>query len=493
MNNIKKRIIHYLLAVTLALSACGCAETPDRDNVASKNDNTDSAQVESGLEGVLGNINTENCAAYFFNENKTIGFEISNDIALVDSDGCATIKIVRPHSLLPDEIKSIVLASLGEVPLYEYSEVRTKEQLEALILEKQHAALFSEEDIQALVNCGECRTYEEAKTRIEKYQDFLAGQIEALKADYALAPEQKATILSDFFFFFDSYYSSENSNEYTMFASADWLDSVKMTTTRDHIPYFIWCAKCEAPEHLVSTFYLYPHVQDSLTSEWSYYQTTPFSETEKDNAVSLAESFLSDINLGEWVIQQIGYQEYKPEGSGSATYAMIMDCTPVYNGIPVTDAKGSYTYSESYRPTCTATDMQIYVSNGKIMTIMLDTPLEIVKESNPPDGIMSFEKALPYIQNQLTNKYTLGYLTDTINGGQIRVHSAEVHISQTRLEYVRTYVKDSESEFYLIPAWVLYGYILENEATMVSGEPPKEALLIINATDGSVIDLAQGY
>ena len=493
MKPLKSLGVVILCFSMLVLLLAGCSQTPEQDIVVSKESGVGAGQaIGSSDETSESSESEKDGSMSFTNEAGTVNFQIDD---MIENASCDTVSVKKAqlHYLTADEIERISQVMLGNVTLFEYTEVRTKEQLEALILEKKQAAVISEEDLQALVDAGECKSLEEAYARYENYQQLLLTQIEALEADYANAPIQAEEVPTDFSFHEDSYYSSGNSDEYTMFASADWLQSVKATAVRDGVPYFIWCAKCEDTDHLVSTLYIYPHIQDTFTTEWNYYQTEPLSEEEQLQAKNIVDEFLASIDLGEWAIEQAEYKEYETEGSTKKTYAMVFDCTPIFDGIPLTDAKGTYSYTESYRSNCTSTDLRIYVSGGQIMTVCLDTPLEITEASSAEGNVMSFDEIFPYIKNQLTNKFTLGYLSDIINGGEIKVQSATVCVSEAQLKYVRTLVKGSESEYYMMPAWVLYGHVEENGDELLSGEWPTEVLLVINAMDGSAIDLTQGY
>ena len=78
----------------------------------------------------------------------------------------------------------------------------------------------------------------------------------------------------------------------------------------------------------------------------------------------------------------------------------------------------------------------------------------------------------------------------------------DVNVIQVELGLVRTRVKDSLTDFYLLPAYtfrasfVLYDQdgrvVADNEQMDPTGSFTK-ALLVVNALDGSIIDTALGY
>lgn len=210
--------------------------------------------------------------------------------------------------------------------------------------------------------------------------------------------------------------------------------------------------------------------------------------------MSLIESTLPDMGLDEWHIYSYYVSDY------SATFI----CTPEYYGIQMsTDQSWSALSSDiHYSPSYAFPKIEIKISNNQIVDFWLEGPLDITEVSNENVELLSFSEAIERIYEQLELSWTPDRIAEyLLSGFNVGVTSASVNVSSIELTLVRVSVKNEPNNYYILPAWLIYGsmsmdkYSINGSAASGSnsGGYSNTPLLAVNAIDGSVIDISQGY
>ena len=131
------------------------------------------------------------------------------------------------------------------------------------------------------------------------------------------------------------------------------------------------------------------------------------------------------------------------------------------------------------------------VSARGIETVTWNSPLDILETITDHTNLMSFEQIDEIFRQMFKVKYS-ELLGSSIQSGGILNSSYEV--TDVRLTLRRIREQNSTETGYLIPVWDFYGkYSVEYNGEPEQTFEEKEPLLTINAIDGSVIDLANGY
>lgn len=475
------KITIIIFCIILILSTTACAPSPQNDIVTNKNDtyldgilyNSNNPEISVDNTETFSN-NTTHKSTSFSSNNGIINFNIESDISCPSATAIPVLQ-VTPHYFTTDEVKQIALAVFGNSPMYEYSEIFTKSELEIMILQaKQYIS-----DYDYLLNLyhGDENS---VKRIIETYND----SISAMEADYMTAPDTPKSVITDFEYHPDSYYTSENSSIYFS-KPADGIMSIQVTSTLNDIPYLLYAAKKDAPNHKVSNLYIYPYDKVTMYHESWYFQKTPFTRLEQEQAVSLVETFLTESNLKSWKIDS--FELISGVYNNEETFSMHFKCVPLYNGIELISENVTTFSPESpkYSATYIDTNLEIWVSNGQIMTVWYEAPLDTVKIINEDVQLLSADDLFNRICEQLPLMWTVNKIADLYFGGKPElIDSATLNVTEVKFAYTRTQIKDNPDDFYLMPSWIVYGNY-NDEFTM--------PLLILNAIDGSVIDASQGY
>ena len=485
-----KKLLTIVLCLSLVIT--GCARTPSEDIVVNKGDNTIEEIIESSGNTELKPDSNFSSDYSFKSADGKVTFNINTETETPDFDSIPILQ-VTPHYFTSEEIERITKSLFPNTPIYEYTEILTKNQLQKMILQEKQNIPTKEYLLEY---------YNGDESLAERYIQIITDRIAAMEADYQTAPDEEMLMPSDFQYHPDSYYTNESSEGYLNSTSFENVMSVKLTATEDGIPYFMWVTKRTDPSYRISNLYMYPYDITDKQHETEYYQTTELTETEIEYAYEIVNNFLNDMNLGEWVIanQRISSGETP---RGKFTYDISFECVPVFNSFPLLNANTLGDYTTQYSPTYLNTYLWITVSNNRIMAVTFESPVDIVEEAYSDVPLLSYDDVFKKICKQLEltcSARNIGskFFTDTA----IKVTSASVNVTDISISFIRTRIKDNDQDFYFIPAWTVYGYYTVHEiesngeitsAPIQDTEQKSVALFSINAVDGSVINLSQGY
>lgn len=486
------RFISLLISAVLFFSICSCAETPTEDVVVNKGDNTIGEIIESSGGAKLEPDSDFSSDYSFKSADGKVTFNINTKTEIPDFDSIPILR-VTPHYFTSEEIERVAKALFPDTPIYEYTEVLTKDQLQKMILQEKQNIPTKEYLLEY---------YEGNEDFAAEYLKMVDERIAAMEADYQTAPDEAVLIPSDFEYHPDSYYTNEGSGEYLNSTSIGGTMSVKLTATVDGIPYFMWVTKRDDTSHRTSNLYMLPHDITDAQREIEYYQTTELTETEIEYAYEIVNKFLDDMNLGDWTIAKHRLSSGETP-RGKFTYDISFECVPLFNSFPLLNANVLGGYTTQYSPTYLNTYLWITVSNNRIMAVTFESPVDVVEEAYSDVPLLSYDDVFDKICKQLELTCSAGnigskFFADT----GVKVTSASVNVTDITVSFIRTRIKDNDEDFYFIPAWTVYGYYTVHETESngeITSAPAQDteqksvALFSINAVDGSVINLTQGY
>lgn len=201
----------------------------------------------------------------------------------------------------------------------------------------------------------------------------------------------------------------------------------------------------------------------------------------REEALQEAEDFLKSIQVTDYKFEgsEKAYGVYKVQTQSSEQFSQVaygFVFTRPYNGLPrsvlsvwddyITGGTGNMSDGSSYRLALENDSITVIVDDEGIAGLQWYSPTEISGTDTENVPLMPFDEAKNAIRNGLKTKYT--YLEENPDSD-----AQEIEITQIRLGYVVTNIKDNYSEYRTVPAWICY-----NGDTPVVG---------INATDGSVL------
>ena len=479
MKSLRTRVCIFFCIFILILTSC--AETPTNDIVTNKNDTILEDQITSS-DGTGIDISSNTLKTNFTNSAGTVTFNIDADIVSPTVKAFPVLKAI-PHFFTSKELAQISTVICGDNPIYEYSEVLTRSELEAEILAAKQYIGNKDYLLEYYDNNEETVAYV-----IDIYEERIAN----MEAEYNTAPDSSVKSPATFQFYDDSHYLTSSS----IFSALDGVMSFKATSNINGIPMFIWAAQRNDHEYVLSNIAVYPYsFRNPELQPADYYQTTPFSDNDLSNAIKIVEQTLLDMGLTDWQIYSYGIGDY----------SAIFKCTPKYYGIQMSPDQGwnSLSSDSLFSPSYTYSNLEITISNNQIIEFWFEGPLDISEILTENVKLLPFEDVTKRIYEQLEISWTpdriAAWIMPDINIDSVM---ATINITNIELTLVRTNIKNDPDSYYILPAWIVYGsttideYELNKDQISTSISYANGAsipLLVINAIDGSVIDMSQGY
>lgn len=489
--NIIKRLVILCLVAVIVLMATGCQSTPETSVVTSKSDGAFEAALETDADVQTGPENSQvSPVTYtdsFTNTDGDISFQVELDVPVITTD--TPVLRVRPKTISSECAKQVAEVLFGDASIYEHSEKWSKAKLEELILSLRQR--LADQNLM--------------ETRYGSMKDTIAEQMEAAisyyENEYATAPETTGESLCVWEFhphswYYDQAWVNADDPEAISYNKSHWIVA---DSERDGLPYVY--SVCNREEEDYRMHSITCEINWSLVDEGLVYSSQTPSEEELAEAQDDAETMLEAMDLGEWVIESCIIREI-PTFDGSGKYEIVVTACPVYNGVKVTRQKQleSLRTEDAYASNYYYEEAIFSFSGSNLVSFQYRSPLEVVDVVNENVAILSFEEAMKKCKSQLQmsllsdDSFTVSDFFETAR--------KDVNVYQVELGLVRTRVKNSSTDFYLLPAYTfraayeLYDQndtlVFESKVLEPAGLIAKE-LLVISAVDGSVINVEKGY
>ena len=507
----RTKTVPAALATLVLILLCGCQPTPDSAVVTSKNDGAFEAALEATADDPAETpedtpATSQASGTYtdsFTNADGNVAFRVELDVPT----GTANMPVlrVRPETITAETAQHVAEVLFGDADIYDYSKKPTKAEIERKILNLRQE--LADEDVLEQFY-GPIKDYmiEQAERAIAVYEEEYDAAPETAEKtpcawefhspdwyyDWALTDPNDPQIISD-----------KKTLEIVAASERDGLPYIYTVTNRNEEDYRTHSITCEID---------YWQAQEDGKKDLYYITQKP---TEEDVAArrAEAEALLDAMGLSEWVIDSC----VVAQNSYSSAYTVIVRATPVYDGVKVTRQKQMDLRSgDAYAANYYYGEAVFTFSGSRLESFEVQSPLEIVEVVNDNVAYLSFAEAMEICKKQLRMSLLTSYPyarsdfmryadNDPITSASDEFSQTvrkDVNVIQVELGLVRTRVKDSLTDFYLLPAYtfrasfVLYDQdgrvVADNEQMDPTGSFTK-ALLVVNALDGSIIDTALGY
>lgn len=258
------------------------------------------------------------------------------------------------------------------------------------------------------------------------------------------------------------------------------------------------------------------------TTEWTYSGVygTPVSELSgeelqsigisSEEAQKLAEEFFSSIGVTAQVhdvlavkgCKDLGEEEDNVIETSNVYNAYKLICARTVEDIEMAVTTSHYVSEDDTVSTWLYEQIDVYVDAEGIVYLDWQYPLTVEDTVSENVGIISFEEASGIFE-QMTPLIYQGKMEE-YNDSQVE-HSYDVTITDARLCLMRVRDTGAARTGLLSPVWVFYGdektinHFLEEQTQGVDGgdytssEEQPWIILAVNAVDGSVIDIVEGY
>ena len=145
--------------------------------------------------------------------------------------------------------------------------------------------------------------------------------------------------------------------------------------------------------------------------------------------------------------------------------------------------------SPDYTPIWDYEYIQLFVDDAGVLYMSYNQPHEVTEIVTESAEILSLEEAVASFERMIGYQYA-AYET----GQRELCDDAYLCIDEIRLGLTRIAEKNAQEQGYLVPSWTFFGhYKLSDFRPDGYGHHGTEAILIVNALDGSIIDPDRGF
>ncbi len=145
--------------------------------------------------------------------------------------------------------------------------------------------------------------------------------------------------------------------------------------------------------------------------------------------------------------------------------------------------------SPDYTPSWGYEYIKIFVDDAGVFALEFRQPYEVTEIVTERAEILSLEEAVASFERMIGYQYA-AYET----GEEELCDDAYLCIDEIRLGLTRIAEKNAQQQGYLVPSWTFFGsYDLDGFWPDGEGHHGTEAILIVNALDGSIIDPDRGF
>lgn len=225
-------------------------------------------------------------------------------------------------------------------------------------------------------------------------------------------------------------------------------------------------------------------------------------ERSLEDATAYAEQLIVDLGLGDFTCVGARIAPLLPDaidwnaGPYPCAYEIlftrqIAGVNVTYNDVISSGGETKYRSDDSpdYMPEWAYERIQLYVDDAGVFGLLFRQPYEVLEISTPSAQIISLEEAIASFEQRIGYQYA-AYET----GERELCDGAFIRVTEIRLGLARVAEKDAVEQGYLVPAWTFFGtYRLDDYFPDGEGYDGTDALLIVNALDGSIIDPEQGF
>ena len=503
----KKRIAAAVAAIILLLS--GCQATPEKGVVTSKNDGAFEAALEDKASPTVAPEAAEQppTAEEQSTPAPTVLYEDSFDgeqggggvkfhvrVTEPTVPGPMPVLRVRPLELTGELVHQVAQVFYGDSQVNELTGQMTRAELEeALLAEKQEYADW------------QYRVEQDPSTDADD-QDYVRASFEEriarLEEECAAAPETIEQKPLDWQFhgldYYPNYYGIQD----------DGRQSIQGLFERDGETYELLADKRLGEDYKRQGMSVSTYIPESLAEAmYAAAQEEP-QETpavDMDAARATALELAADMDIGEWAaVPDIALEA----AAWHADFTDRVVLTPVYNGVPLTYHIGGFTPTyatdDAYATNYGYESMSFSFDKTGVTGFGWESMHQVVEAVNENVALLPFADILTAAENQM-RMTDLNRLGSFIEGAAVSVEVTDVVLGLSRIR-----VKDSSTDYYLTPTYTFYGVATVcdengepipvpvydeqgNETGQTAPIVHTTELAVINAVDGTAIDVYKGY
>ncbi len=472
----KKIIAAALSALILLLG--GCQTTPEKGVVASKNDGA----FESALEGTPAPAEDPAASAAepviyedtFSGEQADATFHIR--VAEPAVDTAMPVLRVRPLELTGDMARRVAQALFPGAEIYEYTGQMTREEAEQALLEEKQAYA----DWQYQIEADPIRDADDREYVRAAYEQRIAE----LEQVYASAPESVERKLCD-------WQMREDPEDGSRFISAE--------AQADGGRWQLYTTSYLGEDYKIQRTGAFPEYDSQEQAP----QRKPLTGEAAQAANARALALVEQMDIGPFAPAEDVTRLASWQDLGSQVLL-----TPVYGGVPLTYHMGGFNpaakASDDYATNYGYEDIVIAFDGDRVEEFSWENMHQVVETVNENVSLLPFEDVLAAAEDQM-RLIDPNYIGSFLEGAALSVEVEDVILGLSRIR-----MKDSATDYYLTPTYTFYGAITScdengqpiqfpvyddagNETGQTTTNTQYRELAVINAVDGTAIDVGKGY
>ena len=525
-----------------------CQKTPDNPTVIGKDGSKLEKIIKSSSGNKSGQTGDTQVTRYtdsFRGADKNVTVNIDADVVM--PSGKIPVVKVEPYKIPMEQVKAMAEVLFQGNPAYETQIVMTKGELEEKILElkgeisNEEALLVRYNDDQEMVN----KVKENYEQRITEYERL-----------YTTAPETHTPKETDWTFHPGIYYrdkveaegelamygnldqtNGENDDIGTAFQATSIIEGYRGAIQVSHGGGFVfgmgsqaygdfgWWSSYDSKPMDISKEVAIAMVEDALLkmgiTHMELFKCTAYGDPKLySNNFSSEEDALKAAASGDrpTITEPV---------EGEDVYSYSMTFVPTYEGIAVHDMSPFQNGGSEHGVNHSYESISVNVSNGMITYLYWSDPMEQIEVENDDVATITFKEAAKIFKKQMGIEYTIGKLTrsdmedsnfedfaddeenrayyEALKGAYeeyqeylSQIESGEIHITDIELKLMRIRIQNRPGEYRMVPAWIFLGYeelhFKDGKSKIQEPEPGQlYPYAVINALDGSIINIAEGY
>ena len=472
----RQRFLALALCVILLLSS-GCQPTPDKASVVRRDPD---ALYASGGTVSASAEKTISVNESFASTNGRVRYTLALDNVSVPPAALPVLR-VTPEPITAESAKRIAEVLFDGSPMYEPSQL-TRAEIAEKIAELERS--LEEEALRQEANGVE----KDMKTLRRARQEQLAYY----ESIYGSAPESSVRTPCQWSFFPTTHYIP------------DWVDgdeSIMASAEIRGIPYRFWVLNRDASDYRVHSIYC-SDASGSMEIYNSLGYPEPLEDAAQQELKACAAEWIDRMGVGEWVIdycrqRQIGALDANG-ASAESRYIYQVHASRIYGGTPVVwqPQLGNLKTGDAYASNYYYEEIVFeFGYDRQLVSFRYEAPERVTETVNEAAPIFPLEEILERVRDHLTLRDTFAYYAS------YDADHVDVNITELSVGLTRTRIPGSADDFYLLPAVTVRGSYSVYDAAgkpIAGSDYPAPALtdytfLVMNVTDGSVINTELGY
>lgn len=483
----KAKLVLTFVSLVLVTQLCACQASPTQNIVINKSEgtfdtNTVKPATEQHTTDIIENVTK---ADDFYSTDKSVHFQLHLDTN-VQTNNMPVVEIT-PHYLTEADAERVAQVLFGGVTGHEAQPLLaltySKSEIQKNIA--RWSPYASNEGIMSLFGVEDDFTVEVVKRKIAD-----------LTAQYETASDTDRHLPCNWKYQKEAYYNYTGEDAV---AAESYLDNdmIMATFEVNGAVYDYSVVTRNKEDYKLNDISAYFHTAGSpMSIDAAIFQAdlcrTPKPSEEEVIAVrKKAEKMLSEMQLGEWYINDCIVENRIPE---IGEYVISITAFPVLNGVktlPVqqlTNLKNQANYASNYYMSITNFE---FSAKGDLISFHMASPIDTKQIVDENADVLNTNDLIVRAQEHLVLSDAASYLPFQVDSEAEKKIACLVNIDDIQYGLARVKIPDTDRSYYYVPSVTMMGNVIvqskDGKNTFYATENA-QPLIQINAVDGTIIE-----